>query len=172
MSINKSNLENNISKINDLNQSIKDKINNLEVVKGQLAESEKKIESVIEKQKNKADIKYDKSQDRIKDRLFNLNSILLGAFIAFSRFPSDDPTIKNALIIIWPMINIVMMFILELIDSDVYSEERKINRENFGIPNGKLDRAFNQSLYISLSLMISTLMSYIVLIRLLVNELT
>jgi histidinol dehydrogenase len=56
------------------------------------SESEPLINKV-EKEGDEAALKIQSSFDRIHDKLFSVNSILIAAFVGFGKFPSQDPSL-------------------------------------------------------------------------------
>lgn len=82
------------------------------------SESENRIKK-IEKEGDDAALKIQSSFDRIHDKLFSVNSILIAAFVGFGKFPSAEP-IFNIWISLLPLLNIFYLIFLEQRQMEIY----------------------------------------------------
>ena len=75
-----------------------------------------------EKRSNDALNKIGSSFDRIHDKLFTFNNILLAAFLGLSKYPSEDP-IFHLWSVFLPILNLVLLIILEKMQMEIYRHQ-------------------------------------------------
>lgn len=78
--------------------------------------------SLINKAQKRADDALNKigsSFDRIHDKLFSFNNILIAAFLGLSKYPSENP-IFDVWTAFLPLVNLVFLMILEKTQMEIY----------------------------------------------------
>ena len=97
-------------------------------------------EGLIKKAKNRSDNSLNNIQnsfDRIHDKLFNFNSVMIAAFFVLGTFPNDSPVIK-LWTSIFPTINLIYLIFIEYRQMEIHrfaSNEMKWNendRDQYG----------------------------------------
>lgn len=72
-----------------------------------------------EKRSDDALNKIGSSFDRIHDKLFTFNNILIAAFLGLSKYPSEDP-IFDLWSVFLPIVNLVFLIVLEKMQMEIY----------------------------------------------------
>lgn len=101
----------NIELLEEINKSLKE-INLRLEINDNFLESEQtknKIERKIEHSTQQIQATF----DRIHDRVFNFNNILIGAYLVLGTFPSESPMIK-LWTVVFPVVNLIFMILLEI----------------------------------------------------------
>ena len=76
-----------------------------------LDKSDRRVENALEQIQN--------TFDRIHDKVFNFNNLLIGAFLVLSTFPSDYP-ILELWTIIFPIINMAFMIYIDYRQMEIH----------------------------------------------------
>jgi len=128
------------SEINRLLQEILTYLKKIEI-RNQTNEMTADSDSLIKKTETRAENALNKlglSFDRLHDKLFMLNNVMIVAFLGFSKFPSDSP-IFGLLTAFIPILNLIFLIILEKMQMEIYRHESlqmewdDQGRERFGI---------------------------------------
>lgn len=96
--------------------------------------SDKRVENALNQIQN--------SFDRIHDKVFNFNNILIGVYLVLGTFPSDSPKL-NIWTVIFPIINLVYLVYIDIRQMESHrfasreQEWTSIEREEFGRRIGK-----------------------------------
>ena len=75
--------------------------------------------------------------DRVHDKIFNFNNILIGAFLVLGTFPNDNPHVK-LWTIIFPILNMVFMIYIDIRQMEIHryatgeQEWNKAERDRYG----------------------------------------
>ncbi|AOZ99097.1 hypothetical protein [Flavobacterium commune] len=75
--------------------------------------------------------------DRVHDKIFNFNNILIGAFLVLGTFPNDNPHVK-LWTIIFPILNMVFMIYIDIRQMEIHryatgeQEWNNVEREGYG----------------------------------------
>lgn len=121
-----------LSEIRDTLNQINNRQDTIEV----FSESDKligKAESRVEHATNQIQNTF----DRIHDKVFNFNNILIAAFIALGTFPSDSPKLE-LWTVIFPIINLIYMVLIDIRQMEIHRfaaremEWTSIEREQYG----------------------------------------
>lgn len=72
-----------------------------------------------EKEGDEAAKKIQSSFDRIHDKLFNFNNMLIAAFLGLSKFPTDNPIFSPWMAIL-PILNLIYLVLLEYWQMEIY----------------------------------------------------
>ncbi|CAM1342210.1 hypothetical protein [Tenacibaculum amylolyticum] len=84
-------------------------------------------ESFIDKAKKEADEATKKIQstfDRIHDKLFNFNNMLIAAFLGLSKFPTETPILSLWMAIL-PILNLIYLMFMEYSQMEIYRHAAK-----------------------------------------------
>lgn len=73
----------------------------------------------VEKEVEEAISKIQSTFDRIHDKLFNFNNMLIAAFLGLSKFPAEKP-ILNLWMAILPILNLIYLMLLEYWQMEIY----------------------------------------------------
>lgn len=103
-----------LEEINKTLQAIERRIDTKEI----FSESEKLFENVEERVKT-ATNHIQSSFDRIHDKVFNFNNIMIAAYIALGTFPVDSPIIK-LWTIIFPILNLIFLILIEIRQMEIH----------------------------------------------------
>ncbi len=95
-----------------------DSINTREESKELLSDSNEIIQRA-QKRSNDALDKIGSSFDRIHDKLFTFNNILIAAFLGLSKYPSEDP-IFDLWSVFLPILNLFFLIGLEKMQMEIY----------------------------------------------------
>lgn len=93
--------------------------------------------------------------DRIHDKIFNFNNILIGAFLVLGTFPNDSPHVK-LWTITFPILNMVFMIFIDIRQMEIHrfaaneQEWTDIEREEYGEKIKKQTNLSLVSLFLSL----------------------
>jgi len=77
-----------------------------------------------EKEEEEASQKIQSSFDRIHDKLFNFNNMLIAAFLGLTKFPSEQP-IFSLWVAILPILNLIYLMLLEKWQMEIYRHAAK-----------------------------------------------
>lgn len=83
-----------------------------------MAEGDKLIEKA-EREGEDASKKIQSTFDRIHDKLFNFNNMLIAAFLGLSKFPSEKPILSLWMAIL-PIANLIYLMFLEYWQMEIY----------------------------------------------------
>ena len=92
-----------------------------------------KVEKRVEHSLNQIQVSF----DRIHDKVFNFNNIMIGAFLILGTFPSHSPILK-LWTVIFPIINLIYLIVIDVRQMEIHRfasremEWTSIERENFG----------------------------------------
>ncbi len=114
-------------------------------VRNQSKEMTSESDSLIKKAEKEGDaaaIKIQSSFDRIHDKLFAINSILIVLFVGLSKFPIDNP-IFQLWIFILPILNIFYLVFLEKSQMEVYRHSSQRMNWNFSSDVKKYGQMIN-----------------------------
>jgi hypothetical protein len=141
--------------------------NNLEEINQR--ENDKDLFRSLDKREEKKEIiiEYHTQQiqntfDRIHDRVFNFNNILIGAFLVLGTFPSNKPILSLGSVI-FPIINLIYMIILEIRQMKIHRFGANLNSWEEG-DEKKHGKMINQQTVMSLFSFLITLLSLIYLV--------
>ena len=110
--------------INQLLQEILTYLKKIEI-RNQTKEMTSESDSLIKKTETRADNALHRiglSFDRIHDKLFMFNDVMIVAFLGFSKFPSDKPIFALWSAVI-PLLNLIFLIILEKKQMEIYRHE-------------------------------------------------
>jgi len=94
-----------------------------------LDKSDRRVENALNQIQN--------TFDRIHDKVFNFNNIMIGAFLVLGTFPSDFPSVK-LWTIIFPIFNMVFMIYIDYRQMEIHryaageQEWTNLEREEYG----------------------------------------
>lgn len=97
--------------------------------------------------------------DRVHDKIFNFNNILIGAFLVLGTFPNETPHIK-LWTIIFPIFNMAFMIYIDIKQMEIHryaageQEWNNTEREEYGLKINKQTRLSLISLLLSVSCLI------------------
>lgn len=97
--------------------------------------------------------------DRIHDKIFNFNNILIGAFLVLGTFPNDSPHVK-LWTIIFPILNMAYMIFIDVRQMEIHrfaaneQEWTNVERNEYGKKIKKQTRLSLYSLILSLGCLI------------------
>ncbi|MFQ6599303.1 hypothetical protein [Flavobacterium sp. C3NV] len=97
--------------------------------------------------------------DRVHDKIFNFNNILIGAFLVLGTFPNDAPHVK-LWTIIFPILNMVFMIYIDINQMEIHryaageQEWNDVEREAYGKKIEKQTRLSMLSLFLSVGCLI------------------
>lgn len=75
--------------------------------------------------------------DRIHDKLFSFNNIMIAAFLGFSKYPSENP-IFELWVAFLPICNLIFLMVLEKMQMEIYRHESlemewiQLDRDKYG----------------------------------------
>ncbi|MGJ8683481.1 MAG: hypothetical protein ACSHWW_02585 [Nonlabens sp.] len=125
----------NLKILEEINQSLKE-INIRQKIDEEFLETNKIIEKVDRRVEHSTN-QIQNSFDRIHDKVFNFNNILIGAFMVLGTFPSELPII-NLWTVCFPIANLIFLICLEIRQMGIHrftaheKEWTVIERENYG----------------------------------------
>lgn len=94
-----------------------------------LDKSDRRVENALNQIQN--------TFDRIHDKVFNFNNILIGAFLVLGTFPSEAPHVK-LWTIVFPIVNMVFLIYIDYRQMEIHrfaageQEWTNIEREEYG----------------------------------------
>jgi hypothetical protein len=94
-----------------------------------LAKSDRRVENALNQIQN--------TFDRIHDKVFNFNNILIGIYLVLGTFPSGSPKL-NILTVIFPIINLVYLVYIDIRQMGIHrfasreQEWTSVEREEYG----------------------------------------
>ena len=97
--------------LEEINKSLQE-INIRQKIDDELPDTEKVFEKV-ERRVEHATIQIQNSFDRIHDKVFNFNNILIAAFMVLGTFPSESPILK-LWTVCFPIANLIFLIWLEI----------------------------------------------------------
>jgi len=106
-----------------------------------LDKSDQRVENSLEQIQN--------TFDRIHDKVFNFNNVMIGAFLVLGTFPNDSPHVK-LWTIIFPIINMVFMIYIDYRQMEIHryaageQEWNEVERTEYG---NKINRQTRLSLF-------------------------
>lgn len=132
--------------LNEINETLKE-INNRQDTTEMFAENGRLLEKVDQR------VEYSIQQiqntfDRIHDRVFNFNNILIGAFLVLGTFPSETPIMK-LWTVIFPIANLIFMVLLEIRQMKIHrfaANEGKWKNGDYDKHGKMIDQQTNLSL--------------------------
>ena len=86
--------------------------NEVRVSTNELTEDSDKIFKKFEREAEDATKKIQSTFDRIHDKLFNFNNMLIAAFLGLSKFPTEQPILSLWMSIL-PIANLIYLMFLE-----------------------------------------------------------
>lgn len=146
--------------LKEINNSLK-KMNLREETKELFSSSEKTFEKV-ERRVEFSTHQIQNSFDRIHDKIFNLNNLLIAVYLVLSTFPSNKPIMKLWLTI-FPVLNMVFMIIIDYRQMEIHRyasnemEWKQEQRDEYG-------RKISKQTLISLSSILTTIICLGILI--------
>lgn len=99
------------------------------------------------------------SFDRIHDKIFNFNNIMIGAFLVLGTFPSDYPCVR-LWTIIFPIFNMVFMIYIDYRQMEIHryaageQDWTNVEREEYGNKINKQTLLSLFSLFLSIACLI------------------
>lgn len=133
-----------LKKLEEINKSLQD-INRRQDINEQFSESDRlidKIENRVEDSLNQIQISF----DRIHDKVFNFNNIMIASFMVLGTFPSNSP-ILPLWTAIFPIANLIYLIWIDIRQMEIHrfaSNEMQWtskDRESFG------EKIKNQTLF-------------------------
>jgi len=97
--------------------------------------------------------------DRVHDKIFNFNNILIGAFLVLGTFPNDTPHVK-LWTIIFPILNMAFIIYIDIKQMEIHryaageQEWNNTEREKYGQKINKQTRLSLLSLFLSVCCLI------------------
>lgn len=143
---------NNLKILEEINHTLK-KINNRQEIEEENHDINKVFDSVDRRVEHSVN-QIQNSFDRIHDKIFNFNNILIGSFMVLGTFPSEKPILK-LWTVFFPIINLIFMICLEIRQMNIHrfvSNEKKFTdkeREQYG------KKVVSQTLYSLLSFVLT-----------------
>lgn len=147
--------------LNEISKTLK-AINLRQETTEKFSESDKSIEKIdlfVEHHTNQIQNTFDK----IHDKVFNFNNILIGGYLALGTFPESSPKIE-LWTTIFPIINLIFMIFIDINQMEIhrYAANRKNWIDGNELKYGKQIKT--QTKYSLLSFLLSTLcLGYLVL---------
>ena len=108
-----------------------------------------------EKEGDEASKKIQSSFDRIHDKLFTFNNMLIAAFLGLSKFPTDEP-IFSLWAAILPIVNLIYLMLLEKWQMEIYRHASRRMQWNFTTDVQKYGRMINRQNLRSLLSIVTT----------------
>lgn len=127
------------SKTNELLESINKSLTEINArldTKETFAETDKLFDKVDNRVEN-ATSQIQNTFNRIHDKVFNFNNILIAAYIALGTFPSDSPKLR-LWTVVFPIFNLIYMIVLDIRQMEIHRfaakemEWTSIEREQYG----------------------------------------
>lgn len=112
------------------------KINSRQETDKLFSESNKLLDKSDRRVENSL-IQVQNTFDRIHDKVFNFNNILIGVYLVLGTFPSGSPKL-NIWTVIFPIINLVYLIYIDIQQMEIHrfsSREQEwttVNREEYG----------------------------------------
>ncbi len=109
------------SKTNELLESINKSLTEINArldTKETFAETNKLFDKVENRVEN-ATSQIQNTFDRIHDKVFNFNNILIAAYIALGTFPSDSPKLR-LWTVVFPIFNLIYMIVLDIRQMEIH----------------------------------------------------
>ncbi len=112
------------------------KINSRQNAEEMFSESNKLLEKSDQRVENALN-QIQNSFDRIHDKVFNFNNILIGVYLVLGTFPSNLPKL-NIWTVVFPIINMVYLIYIEIRQMEIHrfasleQEWTSLEREVFG----------------------------------------
>ncbi len=116
-----------------------------------------------EKEGDEASKKIQSSFDRIHDKLFTFNNMLIAAFLGLSKFPTDEP-IFSLWAAILPIVNLIYLMLLEKWQMEIYRHASRRMQWNFTTDVQKYGRMINRQNLRSLLSIITTFGLFVYLV--------
>lgn len=138
------------------------KINNRQDSEEMFSESNKLFEKSDRRVEN-ALHQIQNSFDRIHDKVFNFNNILIGVYLVLGTFPSDSPKL-NIWTVVFPIINLVYLVYIDIRQMEIHrfasreQEWTSVEREEYGKRISKQTLFSLFALLLSLSCLIYLIM--------------
>lgn len=121
--------------LNDINATLKE-INSRQKINEEFSETDKLLEKVD------CRVEYSTQQiqnsfNRIHDKVFNFNNILIATYLVLGTFPSDSPMMQ-LWTVVFPILNLIFMIILEVRQMEIHrfasreEEWTDLDRNKFG----------------------------------------
>lgn len=86
--------------------------------------------------------------DRIHDKVFNFNNIMIGAYLVLATFPSDNPKMP-LWTIVFPILNLIYLIIIEVRQMEIH--RFAANQKNWtSDDNYEYDKKIDKQTYLSL----------------------
>ena len=98
--------------------------NEVRVSTNELTEDSDKIFKKFEREAEDATKKIQSTFDRIHDKLFNFNNMLIAAFLGLSKFPTEQPILSLWMSIL-PIANLIYLMFLEYWQMEIYRHAAK-----------------------------------------------
>lgn len=146
--------------LKEINDSLK-KMNLREETNELFSSSEKTFDK-IERRAEHSTYQIQNSFDRIHDKIFNLNNLLIAVYLVLSTFPSNKPIMKLWLII-FPVLNMVYMIIIDYRQMEIH---RYAANEMNWTPEQQVEfgKKISKQTLISFSSILTTFLCLIILI--------
>ncbi|WP_299112849.1 hypothetical protein [uncultured Winogradskyella sp.] len=109
-----------------------------------------------EKEGDEAAKKIQSSFDRIHDKLFTINSILIASYVGLSKFPTEKP-IFSLWMALLPILNIFYLVLLEKYQMEIYRHASQRMNWNLSTDVDKYGKKINRQNLRSLLAIITTL---------------
>ncbi|WP_165750571.1 hypothetical protein [Cellulophaga sp. Z1A5H] len=116
-----------------------------------------------EREGDEASKKIQSSFDRIHDKLFTFNNMLIAAFLGLSKFPSDEP-IFSLWAAILPIVNLIYLMLLEKWQMEIYRHASKRMQWNFTTDVQKYGQMINRQNLRSLLSIVTTFGLFVYLV--------
>jgi len=151
-----------IKLLEQINTSLS-KMNMREETNERLSDTYKSLDKSDRRVENSLD-QIQNTFDRIHDKVFNFNNVMIGAFLVLGTFPGDAPHVK-LWTIIFPIINMVFMIYIDYRQMEIHryaaGEQDWTNSERTEYGN-KINRQTRLSLF---SLFLSVLCLFYLIIK-------
>lgn len=146
------------SKTTDILKQIHDLLqkNEARVSADELTSESERLIKKAEKDGDEVAQKIQSSFDRIHDKLFSVNGILIAAFVGFGKFPAQDP-IFNICIALFPLLNIFYLIFLEQRQMEIYRHASQRMNWNLSTDVEKYGKMINKQNLRSLLAILTTL---------------
>ncbi|KAA1241557.1 hypothetical protein [Aquimarina sp. RZ0] len=129
--------------------------NEARISTNELTSESNKLLNKAEKEAEEATNKIQSTFDRIHDKMFTFNNMLIAAFLGLSKFPSDEP-IFSLWAAILPIINLIYLMLLEKWQMEIYRHAAKRMDWNFTTDVEKYEIMINKQNLRSLLSIITT----------------
>ena len=160
--------EKNLKILEEINQSLKE-IN----IRQKIDEESSEINKIFEKTDKRVEHSINQIQnsfDRVHDKVFNLNNILIGAFLVLGTFPSESPII-SLWTVLFPTANLIFLICLEIRQMEIHrfasneKEHNDIERKQYG------KKINSQNLYSILSFILTAGCLFYLILKVIANSL-